>query len=572
VVVGLIVGLAAPAARGQWHVKDSPHDLSTGGPGPVRAVSEDEICIFCHTPHNAAPDAPLWNRYSAPRHYRIYQSSTTDARIDQPRGKSKLCLSCHDGVLAVGLVRSRGETDRIKTTVNALRREHGGLGTDLGDDHPIGFRYDRALANADPQLRYPDTISEHLPLGKHGWMECTTCHDAHNNRLGNFLRVPEQRSTICVSCHKLFGWRASAHANSSWPVRGRLVDPAETLPYSTVAENGCAICHKVHTARGRERLLRFRQEERNCLNCHNGSGALSNILSQCRKRSAHNPFKYLGIHDPARDPRLNRPHVECVSCHNPHAARNRPVVDALVRFDPLPKPVGGTLLFVSGVSRTGRYLERSRFEYEVCLKCHSGTWGTPPPTVSRQVPNYDIRRQFQTRNPSYHPVYGQGRNLDAPSLTGRLNRNSVIACTDCHNSDNARSAGGSGPEGPHGSIYEPLLNRNYEVRDPSLESANAYALCYQCHARSSILSSESFPLHRTHIVNAQASCSVCHAAHGVTPSSRGGDHTHLINFDISVVRPSDQSRQILFRDTGRLRGSCTLNCHNFNHENLTYQR
>ena len=145
-------------------------------------------------------------------------------------------------------------------------------------------------------------------------------------------------------------------------------------------------------------------------------------------------------------------------------------------------------------------------------------------------------------------------------------------CTDCHNSDNARSRGGSGPNGPHGSIYRPLLAERYSTRDFTAESADAYALCYRCHERSSILANESFPLHRLHIANEHTPCSVCHDPHGVPPSSRGGDHSHLINFDTSVVFPSDFSRRIEFRNTGRLRGSCTLRCHDFNHEGITYQR
>ena len=572
VVAVLLAAAFAPGASAQWHVKDSPHDLSISGPGPVRSVAEGQVCVFCHAPHNASPDAPLWNRWSAQRHYRIYESSTTDARIDQPRGKSKLCLSCHDGVLAVGLVRSRGEADRIETTIQRLQKEHGGLGTDLSDDHPIGFRYDRALVNADSQLRYPDQISQNLPLGKHGWMECTTCHDAHNNRLGDFLRVTDRQSAICVSCHELNGWRACVHANSSFPVRGRLVDPAETLPYPTVADNGCGNCHTIHSARQPERLLRFRAEEQNCLNCHGGGGSLFNILSQVRKRSAHNPRKYVGIHDAAEDSRSARTHVECADCHNPHAVRSSPVADALVQTLSAPRPVPGELQYVTGVSQSGRMLERARYEYEVCLKCHSGNMRAPRPTVTRQVDSNDVRRQFLTANESFHPVFAVGRNPDVPSLRGRLNRNSVIACTDCHNSDDARAVGGSGPDGPHGSIYSPLLGRNYTIRDQAAESPAAYALCYECHSRSSILNNESFPLHRLHVATAQAPCATCHAAHGVVRSGRGGDHTHLINFNVSVVERSDVARDIRFDDTGRLRGTCTLRCHGFNHENVTYQR
>ena len=41
-------------------------------------------------------------------------------------------------------------------------------------------------------------------------------------------------------------------------------------------------------------------------------------------------------------------------------------------------------------------------------------------------------------------------------------------------------------------MYEPLLAYNYETRDPVTESQQAYALCYKCHLRRSILADESF--------------------------------------------------------------------------------
>ena len=85
---GLVIGWFGINALADESVVNSPHDLSARGPGPIRAAREAEICIFCHTPHNAAPQTPLWNRETPTTHYRIYQSSTLDARVDQPSGPS----------------------------------------------------------------------------------------------------------------------------------------------------------------------------------------------------------------------------------------------------------------------------------------------------------------------------------------------------------------------------------------------------------------------------------------------------------------------------------------------------
>ncbi len=571
-VLVMLIGLLAPGGVTDESVVNSPHDLSARGRGSTRALQENKVCIFCHTPHNAMPQTPLWNRHLPRTHYRIYESSTLDARVNQPSGPSKMCLSCHDGMLALGAVLSEPVMHPILTTPRTIPPGPIDLTSDLSDDHPIGFRYDRALAIADPQIRVPELVSRELPLGRHGELHCTTCHDAHDNSKGNFLRITDRYASLCTTCHNMRGWHGSSHFRSNARIHGREVDPRERLNYATVGENGCLICHKIHSATERERLLRFRREESNCLNCHNGTVAKTNILADIRKRSAHHVFLRTGVHDAAEDPITMRRHVECTDCHNPHAVRpdqastNRGTRGLIV-------PLAN--LFVPGVDAGGIRLETSRFLYEVCFRCHADNAGRRQSRIRRQVSQTNVRLEFHPSNPSYHPVIGGRRNPDVVSLLPPLRRGSLITCIDCHNSNNARSAGGSGPNGPHGSIFQPLLVANYQTRDFTVESADAYALCYRCHDRNSILGNESFSLHRTHIVKAQAPCAACHDAHGVSRlQSSGGDHTNLINFNLTIVRPVDSmtGRRIEYEDTGRTRGNCTLKCHGVNHIRFPYSR
>ncbi|MCG3136778.1 MAG: hypothetical protein HJJLKODD_00614 [Phycisphaerae bacterium] len=569
-----VVVLAGGWSLAVWadeSVVNSKHDLSAQGPGPIRAVSEDEVCIFCHTPHNAAPQTPLWNRENPRVYYRIYESSTTDARIDQPSGPSKMCLSCHDGSMALGNVLSRPETHPIVMTARTIPPGEADLTNDLSDDHPIGFRYDRALSNVDPQIKAPELISRELPLGIHNEVHCTTCHDPHNNEQGDFLRVSDKYSAICLSCHDMNGWEHSSHAASPKPTLGRSVDPTEPLKYHSIRENGCTTCHKVHSAPERERLLRFTREEDNCLNCHDGSTSTANIMADIRKRSAHRVDVTNDRHDPDEDVFSMKRHVECADCHNPHAVKADPfgVVQGTQG-----RLVNGPLLGVKGISIHGREVEESRFEYEICLKCHSDSLSRSRQAISRQVTQTNARLQFQTTNPSFHPVAGPRRNNDVVSLIPPLRVGSMITCTDCHNSDNARSAGGTGANGPHGSLFDPLLVRNYSTDDFTIESAQSYDLCYGCHNRDSILNDDSFPLHRRHIVDLRTPCSACHDSHGVYRGSAGvSDHGSLINFDLEIVTPATTptGSRIEYQDTGRFSGSCTLTCHSFNHVNFPYQ-
>lgn len=172
-----------------------------------------EICIVCHTPHNAragVADAPLWNRDITASTFSTYTSSTLDSVPTAPAGVSKLCLSCHDGT--IGLESFGGTTG---STVNLIG---GGdlLGTDLSNDHPISFAYDTALVAADGELADPTVtsfgppasakvIADFLEGGVDGLMQCSTCHDVHNTEVETgapkLLRNDNAGSALCLKCH-----------------------------------------------------------------------------------------------------------------------------------------------------------------------------------------------------------------------------------------------------------------------------------------------------------------------------------------------------------------------------------
>ena len=67
----LVCFLAAWPVSGEKisDVRNTRHNLSASGPGTVKATTETQVCVFCHTPHAgtqeadpAAPPLPLWNR------------------------------------------------------------------------------------------------------------------------------------------------------------------------------------------------------------------------------------------------------------------------------------------------------------------------------------------------------------------------------------------------------------------------------------------------------------------------------------------------------------------------------
>lgn len=184
----LLIGAlcCGPLAWAQDRVSETAHNLSASGTGRIRGHSENQVCLFCHTPHNASGMPPLWNRGSPRSSYRIYQSSTLDAKPGQPAGSSKLCLSCHDGTIALGSVLSRGERIRMAGG-EFMPAGLTNLGTNLSDDHPISFHYTSGLAAADRQLADPRGLPPEIQLDEAGRLQCTTCHNPHKNPHGKFL-------------------------------------------------------------------------------------------------------------------------------------------------------------------------------------------------------------------------------------------------------------------------------------------------------------------------------------------------------------------------------------------------
>lgn len=544
-----LIALCLPLGLHSQSLVNSLHNMSASGPGTVRASSEQEICIFCHTPHNSKPDSPLWNRNDPGAFYNLYTSSTNQAATIQPTGSSLLCLSCHDGTIALGNVLSRTTDISFTGGITQMPTGSSNLSTDLSDDHPISFHYSSALATADGQLKDPALVTHPVSL-ENGYVQCTSCHDPHTNIYSDFLVTSNQYSELCFKCHDRNYWGASSHSTSTATWNGSGTNPWQHTSFTTVAENACESCHNPHEAEGKAHLMNYILEENNCLNCHNGNVASSNIAAELTKPYIHDVSGYNLLHTAAEDPLVSNMHVECEDCHNPHA-----VNDATASAP----NVSGRLTGVKGVNMGGSMLDPAQYEYEVCFRCHSDSPGKPASLITRQIAQNNTRLEFNVGNPSYHPVAGAGQNPDVPSLISGYTESSVIYCTDCHSSNGAGAA-----SGPHGSDYPALLKYQYVTADYTNESAANYALCYSCHSRSSILNDDSFGYHDKHLSEYDSPCSACHDAHGIS-SSQGNttNNSNLINFDTDIVTANGAF--LRFVDTGDHHGYCQLRCHGKGH-------
>ncbi|RLJ16814.1 hypothetical protein DJ031_15180 [bacterium endosymbiont of Escarpia laminata] len=575
-------------------VANTVHNLSSSGPGTgaFKSLTEDRICIFCHTPHAATPETPLWNRLSTGA-YTPYQSSTTDAAAGNMSSSSDLCLSCHDGTIALGdLVNpGAGVTNDLSTTFLTGRAL---IGSDLSNDHPVAIIYDPNLLATDPDLLSPAVVD--LPL-KNGELHCSSCHDPHKNIHPPFLHKPTLNGELCITCHIPTGptwdWTTSSHATSlASPPMG--TDPwAERKPAwvgQNVRENACMNCHTPHNAATPVRLIKD-QEEQTCYLCHDGTVA-QDILSEELKFS-HHPVEMTPNldHDSVRaeNPLTMSFHVECEDCHNPHGSYSSP---PMISFNPANPAdtnhttapfVNGSMVGVTGIDSGGAVKPEVDYEYEVCFKCH----GVPGKSacdnqrcstatgysMTRQDGVYNLRDKVDPGNPalvSYHPITANDpfNNGEVPSLRTDIpldTSSSLIYCSDCHSSNVSPAAGGVGTAGSHGSTFEGILALPYDFDPQTATSANN--LCYKCHNAASL---EVSFIHSKH-VGANTTCINCHDPHGSTK------FPHLLNFltFANVTGPMEITGTGAFTeptwvDNGQYSGACYLVCHGKTHDGWSY--
>lgn len=214
-----------------------------------------EVCIFCHTPHNASPSTALWGRqqtvtnsfghYTAPNlQIQKDSSASTASEYGEPNYSSRLCLSCHDGATALGAVLNGPEIVFDAAVAKILPRtgEYNVFNPSsvittedaTQHHHPISFKYNdtvksRILAIEGKTYKYPwegpsFQFTDYVKLDRRGFMQCTTCHNPHQNMsdadsgspdtnvdtpfwvITNAQAAPSGKNVhdnVCLSCHPL---------------------------------------------------------------------------------------------------------------------------------------------------------------------------------------------------------------------------------------------------------------------------------------------------------------------------------------------------------------------------------
>jgi predicted CXXCH cytochrome family protein len=230
-------------------IQNSKHDFSAA------TWSDKEICKPCHTPHNAVDTnltGRLWAHTLSTATYVYHGGTSTGDGSTRPEAgtgsatqadmdvATRLCLSCHDGTVALDSFMGKNGASDGKFIGDA-GGQHGAatanlgsgqVANDLTNDHPVGFKavYDEnsgqnatgtghyrykpraAVVAAGLKLAISKTavtsgtvdrtsgtaVSGNLPS-----ISCVTCHDVHNGAgiENGLLRMSNEGSAMCLTCH-----------------------------------------------------------------------------------------------------------------------------------------------------------------------------------------------------------------------------------------------------------------------------------------------------------------------------------------------------------------------------------
>jgi len=343
-------------------IRNTKHNFAAGDipqlPGTetrnVSAMSEQQLCVFCHTPHGDRKNTPgdignsgpfatskhfLWNRQDSTATYTTYSSSSLDIATNgqAPGTGSKMCLSCHDGTVAIGQVNVLNsqldqsiamqgdgvDADKLAAGTDGYTSN---LGVDLSNDHPVGFVYNAALATADGELIDPDAgEGDHIGI-----------------RVGSGVAVfnqGRQKAGVLTDGDSTTAEPTSALTRISVPLESNAssFNTALKTDYVSISASGsveCTSCHDPHirSADNAEnikflRLHRFQKvnpsgvfnkdSDINCLACHKKEGWVGSVHAD-QATASH-------VYSSAESTKREIPadtqvwETACNACHDPHS-------------------------------------------------------------------------------------------------------------------------------------------------------------------------------------------------------------------------------------------------------------
>ena len=479
--------------------------LPNGDTRDVVATSENQVCIFCHTPHGDPQKTAkpfLWNRADPTGGLAVkYTSSSLNiAGGSFALGdKSKMCLSCHDGTVAIGQVDMNGSTS--DTNVNTVTTEIGMtganvdgatgklnagnalLGSDFSNDHPVGFLYDNALVGLDDELIDPEAVGY---IGVRASRKVTN----HNQAVvvAGTDGAAQSDNPVTASTRISVPLEASVTA----PTNGQTTFAS----VSTAGQVECTTCHDPHIRSTNVnenikflRLRRFQQTDPdgtnfnlendiNCLACHKKTG-WENSVHGSETDASHT---FLSAEAAARDISSGKQvwETSCLGCHDTHTVAG----------------AGSLLRQASNGAQELSDIDNS------CLTCHSSTGVIDPNSGSvTDIDSVMVTGGHAAANPLFTFMDG-AHKLSYDGISGLEEKVVDVnarhaGCSDCHsphqmqkglhvntglatnNDVSGALVGAVGLDAPSVSAFDPYAAEDSATLKPADKE---YEICFRCHS------------------------------------------------------------------------------------------
>lgn len=498
------------------------------------------ICTTCHRTHGGGEGTS--SLVLPPSEYSCTICHTAEAGVgDTPHGSAAgadPCLECHGHHgWAIPLEESQMGGSAVEKVCWHCHGPGGSAPMSGYFGHIVGVPPSSKIRDRDLPLFWSD--GRRL---ENGLITCATCHDAHRNPAGNFLRITaeETQSNICLGCHR-----------SMEAVTGTKHDIARFFPgesnrrgESAARTGPCGACHLVHSGGPGEswaRDVKVLPGEPGelaafCADCHQqGSFAQGKVVGE----KSHPPLEVL-------EQRPDTPVVECGGCHNPHVwnpldrkDKGDFFVDGNGSNSFLVKPADRDSRLCLGCHEEKKAVAGSKHDVRggddenggVCMECHlphggeslfmwsaplestgdygtgtclscHGSGGTAPSDVL-EGPGHPV---------GVNPGPDTGQDLPRYSESGRKLYRGSVACATCHD--------------PH--VWSPLGKGAPATAGPAtsflrLPADGFSPLCFPCHANRSLVVGTDHDLRVTapESVNLDGEtpdesgvCGACHKVHG----------------------------------------------------------
>lgn len=336
--------------------------------------------------------------------------------------------------------------------------------------------------------------------------DCKSCHESVDPNAHTFKPAREGKD-LCEYCHLDQTTKAHVHEPLTTGDCSECHDPHASdgpalildrtiaelcrrchetgadakFPHGPVAVGECTICHASHSA-DRENLLH--DEPTNlCFSCH-----------AVTKEELGN-FEF--VHEPAQN--------DCIGCHDAHGADNATMLKA-----DAPELCYPCHEDIQKVAETSAHQHSAVTEKDGCLHCHTPHASTvqfalkaDPMSLCASCHNDPVKAKDDEVIPSF-----TAQVKDMESLHGPVAEDN---CDGCH--------------ATHGSPHFRLLVKDYPHLFYAPFSADNYALCFNCHPQSLVLTERTLELtgfrngdlnlHFVHVNKERRgrTCRSCHATH-----------------------------------------------------------